>query len=85
MAPCRFREHMIRHTNPQLFKCEQCEKSYVSDRGLKLHMTTHTNDQPEKCKYCDKKYAYSSSLFAHVNLFHKDEVLRDLVTENENK
>lgn len=84
-TPGKLKEHILRHSDPQPFKCEQCDKGFTKKYGLKMHMLLHTDVRPQECKYCDKKYIQSGSLTAHVNSCHKDEVLRDLNIENENK
>ncbi|XP_058460589.1 transcription factor grauzone-like [Malaya genurostris] len=65
----RFRlvEHVIRHKDPNAFKCSICSKSYSNSAGLSLHMIKH--DSPEsfvhKCDKCNRSFAKKFQLNAH--------------------
>lgn len=66
-------EHFNRHLNPDEFKCDQCNKTFVSKRGLSEHMDRHlsTEDKPFKCTECPKSYIRRFLLERHMES-HKD-------------
>lgn len=54
------------------FRCEKCDKSYISKRYLRMHMKQHMSNRLQfECEECDRKYAFRNSLIDHVNLCHK--------------
>ena len=48
------------------YKCDSCEKEYVTKGGLKTHILTHTGEKPHKCEYCDKAFVRKNVLIQHI-------------------
>lgn len=53
------------------FKCEFCDKEYLSLKSLKTHRQQHIKSHPDiQCDKCDKKFFDTRSLRIHVNGSH---------------
>ncbi|XP_058834935.1 transcription factor grauzone-like [Topomyia yanbarensis] len=65
----RFRlvEHVIRHRDPNAFKCTVCNKSYSNSASLNLHMANHGSPEAfvHKCDRCDRSFTKKFQLNAH--------------------
>jgi KRAB domain-containing zinc finger protein len=59
------RMHVPKETRKQ-FKCNLCDASYLSCRGLKAHMLGHTGELKYECDLCNKRYKDKSGLKVHL-------------------
>ena len=57
-----FRNHVKR--NHQLFKCNDCNKMFVSEGHLAEHRWKHTGEKPYSCEHCPKKFV--NEIFSSV-------------------
>lgn len=55
----------ITHQKQKKYKCDLCQKSFVSQQNLKEHIFTHTGAKPYKCPYCDEFFRQISQLSLH--------------------
>lgn len=49
-----------------LVACEQCEKTFKSERSLYTHSLRHRNANRYKCDHCEKSFNNSNSLKRHL-------------------
>ncbi|XP_055870200.1 zinc finger protein 107-like [Biomphalaria glabrata] len=47
------------------YKCDLCQKHFVTLSRLKRHMLIHSGERPYKCKVCSKSFNQSSTLKSH--------------------
>lgn len=61
-------QHILFHKNPEMFKCEICDKSYPSKHNLKLHQTTHSHPDSYQfeCPICGQRFAVQSKMKIHI-------------------
>jgi hypothetical protein len=79
-APHRFfeagnlRKHLLRHTDPDRFKCDICQKRVVDARTLFLHRKTHESDgrRPFPCDECGRAYKLQKTLNSHIRTAHSE-------------
>ncbi|XP_043273996.1 zinc finger protein 354C-like isoform X12 [Venturia canescens] len=65
------RYHVRRvHQRDFRYKCEQCDKSFMSNCELKDHRTSHSNTKSFICEICGKAYLQKSYLGAHKRTVH---------------
>ena len=67
-------------TGKNIFECTWCEKSFTSEKDLKIHISlsknghpknsAHEENKPFKCRRCDKGYMKKDSLKNHVARVH---------------
>ncbi|KAL3842669.1 hypothetical protein ACJMK2_020659 [Sinanodonta woodiana] len=51
------RRHVLRfHTDDKPFKCNFCNKSYVTSYDLRIHNRSHTGERPYKCRICRRGF-----------------------------
>ncbi|XP_078073949.1 uncharacterized protein LOC144497077 [Mustelus asterias] len=50
------------------FKCEICEKCFVTSTRLLLHQVIHTGEKPFRCDVCKKAFNRSSHLLSHQRI-----------------
>ena len=50
------KKHCLTHTNLNLFKCTQCDKSFKVKMDLSKHFRIHSGEKPLKCKYCEQNF-----------------------------
>ena len=55
----------ITHLKQKKYKCELCEKYFVSRQNLKEHIFTHTGAKPYECSYCGEFFRQISQLSLH--------------------
>ena len=61
----------------QLYTCENCGKSFQTNKSLKDHETTH-KEVPSPCDICNKVYKsnkqlkHHKSLCKHIGINHED-------------
>nr|XP_029734264.1 LOW QUALITY PROTEIN: transcription factor grauzone [Aedes albopictus] len=62
-------DHCLRHENPDVFRCELCQKSFTEKEGLERHNAwVHTPDseKPYKCDICDAAFPKEYLLIPHM-------------------
>ncbi|XP_055685229.1 transcription factor grauzone-like isoform X2 [Lutzomyia longipalpis] len=66
--------HLNYHTNPDAFKCKECNRSFLNAQRLNNHtLNTHTpkEQHPYKCEECSKTFMqrknYNSHLLQHIS------------------
>lgn len=64
------KNHMLRvHGNPlKNYKCEKCEKSFVTKCELQRHSFNHSTEKPFVCEYCGNEYRFKAALSVHYRL-----------------
>jgi len=62
--------HQKTHTGDFKYKCETCQKQFLSSYALKNHKRIHTNEKPFVCQYNSCLFAFSTlyRLNAHIRL-----------------
>ncbi|XP_065086798.1 transcription factor grauzone-like [Ochlerotatus camptorhynchus] len=62
-------DHIIYHTNPNAFRCDQCNKSYKNLEYLSLHKlhkhSSEDREHPFKCDECEKSFPKKCYLNRH--------------------
>ena len=46
-------------------QCNECNKIFVSFKGLQQHAIIHTDQKPYTCDICNKAFRFKSNLFEH--------------------
>uniref|UniRef100_A0AC35TY12 GDNF-inducible zinc finger protein 1 n=1 Tax=Rhabditophanes sp. KR3021 TaxID=114890 RepID=A0AC35TY12_9BILA len=46
-------------------QCEDCQKVFISYKGLLQHSVIHTDEKPFACNICQKAFRFKSNLFEH--------------------
>ncbi|XP_065093565.1 zinc finger protein 91-like [Ochlerotatus camptorhynchus] len=74
----RLFEHCQRHINPDMFRCELCNKSFTESDGLEKHnkwVHTPDSEKPFKCEICDaafyKDYLLRNHMKYHISMEQK--------------
>uniref|UniRef100_A0A182Q9G1 Protein krueppel n=1 Tax=Anopheles farauti TaxID=69004 RepID=A0A182Q9G1_9DIPT len=63
---CELRRHVrIYHSTDKPFKCEPCEKTFLSSQSYREHMDAHSNVRRFECDICDKKFVRRRNLVNH--------------------
>jgi uncharacterized Zn-finger protein len=77
------RNHVqIKHENPEIFRCEQCDYTTPYSHLIKNHITakhTRTEDRPSFCctyPECEKRFTQAVALKSHVRACHEMETFR---------
>lgn len=58
----------LHHGSPhskQLYTCQVCLKSFISQYKLEFHERAHSNEKPFQCRKCRKGYKYKKDLTKH--------------------
>ena len=59
------------------YKCEECEKSFITPSKLKRHSFTHSGLQPYQCNLCHKSYTQPGNLKIHIKNIHQDNLKKE--------
>ncbi|XP_058122329.1 zinc finger protein 267-like [Anopheles coustani] len=59
------RHRRIYHTTDHPFKCEPCNKIFLSAQSYREHMDAHANVRRYECDVCDKKFVRRRNLTTH--------------------
>ena len=54
------------HSGVKPFRCGQCQKSFVDEKGLKRHLLRHIGFKPFRCSQCDYAAVDQSNLSQHM-------------------
>lgn len=66
-------EHIEYHTNPDAFRCQECNKRFTQRFLMRLHMAkAHEikNSLKYMCEYCPEQFQYSALLKRHLKIQH---------------
>jgi KRAB domain-containing zinc finger protein len=63
-----FQAHVNRHENNRPWKCERCEKSFLTKNHLNMHTDRH--NLAYQCKQCTEKRGSASELNIHTRRVH---------------
>ncbi|KAJ8278504.1 hypothetical protein GJAV_G00088350, partial [Gymnothorax javanicus] len=59
---------MLVHGGEKLYKCDQCEKSFIYQSSFKYHQRIHSGEKPYKCDQCEECFSWSSQLKSHKSI-----------------
>ncbi|XP_055533660.1 transcription factor grauzone-like [Wyeomyia smithii] len=68
-ARLKLYDHCLRHQNPDMFKCQKCDKNFTDSRGLQHHnwwVHTPISERPFKCDICGDCFMKDYMLKAHM-------------------
>ena len=68
-----FRNHVKKYH--ELFKCNDCNKMFVTEKNLVEHRSKHTGEKPYSCTHCSKKFVSAKFFKRHV-------LKHEIVTKN---
>nr|XP_051675769.1 PR domain zinc finger protein 5 isoform X2 [Oryctolagus cuniculus] len=54
------------HERHKKYRCELCNKAFVTPSVLRSHKKTHTGEKEKVCPYCGQKFASSGTLRVHI-------------------
>ena len=54
----------------KMFKCDQCNKSYISESGLKSHIEIVHDVLKVKCDFCDERFESANFKRRHCTEVH---------------
>ncbi|XP_045324662.1 PR domain zinc finger protein 5 isoform X3 [Leopardus geoffroyi] len=54
------------HERHKKYRCELCNKAFVTPSVLRSHKKTHTGEKEKICPYCGQKFASSGTLRVHI-------------------
>lgn len=71
------------HRNERPYKCNECNKGFLTSSDLRRHQRTHSGEKPYKCDQCPAEYARKERLISHM-ITHMEEGLegRDLAADD---
>lgn len=62
-------DHILVHANPDLYRCERCDKTFKGKRYLNDHMENvhgSAEEKPFKCEQCNRFFAKETLLRSHI-------------------
>ena len=65
-----------RKEQSDLFKCEVCDKRYMSKEGLEYHKTIKHGGARFECTNCGKSFGHRNALLRHNKLHEQSEQFR---------
>ncbi|KAG4067408.1 hypothetical protein HA402_009645 [Bradysia odoriphaga] len=67
--------HMRRHTNPDTYRCEQCERNFKTKYSFKIHIANHVpiDSRAFKCSSCSSSFPTEAILRLHTKTKHPAE------------
>ncbi|KAI8124200.1 Transcription factor grauzone [Lucilia cuprina] len=70
-------EHLEWHKNPDMFKCQICDKNMSSARNLTIHITSEHPDEADsvefyECEHCSKRIRNYNLFKKHLRSHNKD-------------
>ncbi|XP_045190407.2 zinc finger protein 578-like [Mercenaria mercenaria] len=68
------------HSKERPFKCDVCQKGYVTSDKLKIHKRVHTGERPCVCEECGKAFYSRGDLSTHREYHHISKERQDNVT-----
>lgn len=73
--------HMVRHLQPDAFKCDMCGYSVSRPRFLEYHKLTHLPESEKRfaCDYCSKRFCWKGALQIHMNSHQPEDKRRKYV------
>jgi len=68
---------LIKHEDPDRFKCHVCDKRLNSKRSLRNHLKTHEENIEKQfgCEQCPKSYQLEETLIQHQRQVHGESYL----------
>lgn len=65
-------EHVQWHMNPNMFRCNECSKTFIEKQGLRKHKVKHhtQNEDLVDCSLCAKRFSSQRLLTEHVARVH---------------
>lgn len=58
-----------KHNDLYIYKCGECDSSYLSQASLLVHKTIKHGNEPAECKFCQKKVLNKAYLSAHYQKY----------------
>lgn len=70
-----WREHVNLHTKQTLYRCDQCDLTYLRRTSLYHHNRKVHTTKPvmQTCRYCKEKFKNSREVFNHIKANHFNE------------
>lgn len=62
-------DHILVHKNPELYRCERCDKTFKGKRYLNDHVENvhgSAEEKPFKCEQCNRFFAKETLLRSHI-------------------